>query len=330
MSRTPSTSRRRALALAAGGTLGTLAGCLGSFDPSGDESGDNESGDDDTNDESTDATDVPEPEYGHWFDGVDYGETVDRRDEDEVAIAVGAGDGFRIDPAAVWVDYDTTIRWEWTGDTGMHDVVTYDGPAEIRSELTDGADHEYAITVTEADEGITRYSCRPHQALGEQGAIVVGPEIESYVTEYDTTRVDYGDWFAETPTASGMSGVVETENLLRRDAVTVRVGGPGGYDSEAGEWETAIVYDTPAVRVTPDTTVRWRWVPGAGEHSVVAEDGSFESDLVAVEAADSPEQQEDEHVFEHTFEEPGIHRYACERHRDEGMRGAVVVATSRY
>lgn len=327
MSRTPSTSRRRALALAAGGTLGTLAGCLGSFDPFGDDGSDGAG----SGDGFTDTTDAPEPEYGHWFGGgVDYAGTVDRRGEDEVAIAVGAGAGFRFDPAAVWIDYDTTVRWEWTGDTGMHDVVTYDGPATIESELTDEADREYSVTVTEADEGITRYSCRPHQMIGEQGALVVGPDIESYVTEYDTTPVDYGDWFAETPAASGTSGVAETENPLRRDAVTVRVGGPGGYDPEADEWETAPVYDTPALRVTPGTTVTWRWVPGAGEHSVVAEDGSFESDLVAVEAADSPERQEDEHVFEHAFEEPGVHRYACERHRDDGMRGAVVVAAPRH
>lgn len=316
MSRTPATSRRRALALAAGGTL---AGCLGSFDPTGD------AGSDDADDGLTDATDVSEPEYGHWLDrGVGYAGTVDRRGEDEVAIAVGDGEEFRFDPAAVWVEYGTTIRWEWTGEAGAHDVATYDGPAEIRSAVTDEAGHEYAVTVTESDEGITRYSCRPHQGIGERGAIVVGPDAESYVTEYDTTPVDYGDWFAETPNASTM------ESPLRQDATTVRVGGPGGYDPEAEEWETALVYDTPALRVTPGTTVTWRWVPGAGEHSVVAEDGSFESDLVAVEAADTPEEQAAEHAFEHTFEEPGIHRYACGRHRDDGMRGAVVVVSSRY
>ena len=328
MSRTPSISRRRALALAAGGTLGTLAGCIDSIDSIGDGgSGGSGAGSDD---EFTDTTDVPEPEYGHWFNGgVDYAGTVDRRGEDEVDITVAAGNGFRFDPAAVWVDYGTTIRWEWTGDAGTHDVMTYDGPAAIESELTDEAGHEYAVTVTEADEGITRYSCRPHQAVGKQGALVVGPEIESYVTEYDTTPVDYGDWFAETPGVSETPDSPETKNPLRQDRVTVRVGGPGGYDPDAEEWNTALVYDIPALRVTPGTTVRWRWVPGAGEHSVVAEDGSFESDLVAVEAADSPEEQEDEHAFEYTFEEPGTYRYACERHRDDGMRGAVVVAESR-
>lgn len=317
MSRTPSPSRRRALALAAGGALGALAGCLGSFDPTG--------GGSDGDGEFTDTTPVPEPEYGHWFDGgTDYAGTVDRRGEDEVVIPVGDGDGFRFDPAAVWVDYDTTVRWEWTGERGVHDVMTYDGPAAIESGLTDEAGHEYAVTLSKADEGITRYSCRPHQSVGEQGAIVAGPDIESYVTEYDTTPVDYGDWFAPTPNVSG------TENPLRRDAVSVRVGGPGGYDPEAEAWNTAPVYEIPALRVTPGTTVRWRWVPGAGEHSVVAEDGAFESDLVAVEAADTPEDQEDEHVFERVFEEPGIHEYACERHRDDGMRGAVVVAESRH
>ena len=318
MSQRPSISRRRALSLAGGTALGSLAGCLDAFDP--------RDGTDGNGEGFVDTTDVPEPEYGHWFDGgVDYAGTVDRRGEEEVRIDVGGGaSGLRFDPAAVWIDYGTTVRWVWTGEGGAHDVVTYDGPAALESELTDEAGHEYAVTVTEADEGITRYVCRPHQLIGKHGVLVVGPDIEEYVTEYDTTPVDYGDWFAET------ADVGETENPLRRDSVTVRVGGTGRYDTNAEAWDTAPVYDTPAVRVTPGTTVTWRWVPGAGEHSIVAEDGSFRSDLVAVEAAENRDEQEDEHAFSHTFEDPGTYRYACERHRDQGMRGAVVVAESRH
>jgi halocyanin-like protein len=67
--------------------------------------------------------------------------------------------------------------------------------------------------------------------------------------------------------------------------------------------------------VSPGTTVVWTWTGAGGSHNVVAEDGSFESDLVVAEG----------HAFSHTFEEPGTVRYVCTPHRALGMKGVVVV-----
>jgi halocyanin-like protein len=89
--------------------------------------------------------------------------------------------------------------------------------------------------------------------------------------------------------------------------VTVTVGaqGNGGY----------LAFDPAAVRVSSGTTVTWEWTGQGGSHNVVAEDGSFESELVAEEG----------HTFSHTFEESGAYRYYCQPHETLGMNGAVVV-----
>jgi halocyanin-like protein len=70
-----------------------------------------------------------------------------------------------------------------------------------------------------------------------------------------------------------------------------------------------------AIRVSPGTTVVWRWNGKGGAHNVVAEDGSFESQLVGDQG----------HTFRHTFEEPGTTKYYCSPHQSLGMKGVVVV-----
>ena len=68
-----------------------------------------------------------------------------------------------------------------------------------------------------------------------------------------------------------------------------------------------------AVRVSPGTTVTWKWV-GDGYHNVVEVDGAFDSG--------SPGRGG---TFEHTFDGVGVARYYCGPHRSAGMKGAVVV-----
>ena len=70
-----------------------------------------------------------------------------------------------------------------------------------------------------------------------------------------------------------------------------------------------------AIRVSAGTTVVWEWNGLGSSHNVVAESGSFESELVA----------EDGHTFPQTFEEPGTIKYYCTPHQTMGMRGVVVV-----
>ncbi len=115
-----------------------------------------------------------EPDYGGFLNDVEnYEETEDLRDEEEVAIEVGAGDqGLYFEPPAVWVDEGTEVVWEWTGEGGSHNVVASGGPEEYESEQTD--EEGFTFEHTFEEEGISEYVCTPHEAQGMLGAVAVG------------------------------------------------------------------------------------------------------------------------------------------------------------
>jgi plastocyanin len=95
--------------------------------------------------------------------------------------------------------------------------------------------------------------------------------------------------------------------------------GGGGEDDSYGDWfdgvDDGLAYGPPAITVTPGTTVVWEWTGKGGGHNVVADDGTFGSELT----------KEAGHTFEQTFADPGLFRYFCTPHRDLGMRGGVRV-----
>jgi len=245
-------------------------------------------------------------DYDGWFDNTDnYDGTVDKRGEESVTITVGAGGNggeFAFAPAAVQVDPGTTLVWEWSGNGGSHDVAAEDG--SFQSELTDesGFTFEHAV-----EEGVFEYACTPHKPMGMRG-IVVGGDLpgsasanSADATESATGEPDYGDWF------DGVSNYEGTADRTGEESVTVAVGAPGN--------DGALAFDPPAVRVDPGTTVRWEWTDAGGHHNVVAEDGSFETELT----------DETGFVFEHRMTDAGVQKYACTPHEQLGMRGAVVV-----
>jgi len=108
----------------------------------------------------------------------------------------------------------------------------------------------------------------------------------------------YGDWFENVENFDG------TDDWTDQDAILIAVGAAGG-----------LAFDPAAVRIEPGTTIIWEWSGRGGSHSVVEENGVFESKLYS----------ESGKRFEYTFQEPGVYRYYCERHRATGMRGAVQV-----
>jgi halocyanin-like protein len=112
---------------------------------------------------------------------------------------------------------------------------------------------------------------------------------------------DFDGWFEGV---SNFDGVVDETGS---NEVTVTV----GSEANGGNFG----FDPAAVRVDAGTTVVWEWNGEGGSHNVAAEDGSFESELVAEEG----------HTFSHDFEEAGTVKYACTPHETVGMRGAVVV-----
>ena len=106
------------------------------------------------------------------------------------------------------------------------------------------------------------------------------------------------DWLSGTDNYDGT--IVDRTD---KTSVTVDV---GPSDSE-------LTFAPPAIRISPGTTVVWKWI-GGGTHNVVATDGQFTSG--------DPRQGGS---FKYTFDQPGTVRYYCEPHKAMGMKGAVVV-----
>ncbi|MCU4971867.1 halocyanin domain-containing protein [Halobacteria archaeon AArc-m2/3/4] len=160
--------RRTVLELATvAGISGLLAGCLG------------DGGYDEEVYEGETLVD-DEPEYDGFLSDVDYPGTVDwtgenaggsESDEDAaVTVLVGSGDnGMYFGPAAIRIDRGTTVRWEWTGDGGPHDVVDTDGAFESGQTPREG--HTFDHTFDET--GTYTYICRPHETQGMKGVVDV-------------------------------------------------------------------------------------------------------------------------------------------------------------
>jgi len=113
--------------------------------------------------------------FDGWMSGVgNYSEVADATGQDEVTITVGSqanGGNFGFDPAAVQVDPGTTVVWEWNGEGGQHNVVAEEG-GEFESELV--AEAGFTFEQTLDSEGVVKYFCQPHRALGMKGVVVVG------------------------------------------------------------------------------------------------------------------------------------------------------------
>lgn len=118
----------------------------------------------------------------------------------------------------------------------------------------------------------------------------------------------------ETNNSSGSSSVEEwladtgnydsVEDMTGKNAVTVEVGAEGNSGANA--------FAPAAIKVSPGTTVTWKWVDGY--HNVVDKNGQFSSG--------EPEQGA---TFDYTFETTGTALYYCEPHRSMDMKGAVIV-----
>jgi halocyanin-like protein len=99
------------------------------------------------------------------------GSIADKTGSGTVKIAVGAGEsGFAFDPAAVRVSAGTTIRWQWTGRGGAHNVVAKEGTFDSGAAKA-GSDITYEKTLDQS--GTYLYYCVPHRRLGMKGAVVV-------------------------------------------------------------------------------------------------------------------------------------------------------------
>ncbi|MFD1634958.1 halocyanin domain-containing protein [Haloplanus ruber] len=113
--------------------------------------------------------------FGGWMSDVsNYEGVVDQTGSGEVTVEVGveANNGaFGFGPAAIQVDTGTTVVWEWTGQGAQHNVVAEEG-GDFESDLAAEAGTTFEQTFD--SEGVVKYYCTPHQALGMKGVVVVG------------------------------------------------------------------------------------------------------------------------------------------------------------
>ncbi|EMA62922.1 halocyanin domain-containing protein [Halorubrum lipolyticum] len=164
-------SRRRYVAgTGAALTLGTLAGCSG-----GGDGGDGSDGSDGSDGGGSPADDVPNEIDEYLSDARMYDGTImDYTGQDEVTVAVGAGDvGFAFDPAAIRIDSSTTVVWEWTGTGGAHNVVSDEGSESDFDSGTSVDEEGETFEQSFDNTGIQLYYCNPHRGNGMLGAIEV-------------------------------------------------------------------------------------------------------------------------------------------------------------
>ncbi|MGB9965327.1 halocyanin domain-containing protein [Halobacterium sp. CBA1126] len=243
-----------------------------------------------------------------WFEGVgNYDGVVDETGKSEVTVEVGVdanGGPYGFGPAAIRVDPGTTVTWEWV--EGSHNVAAEDGSFE--SELTD--ESGFTFTQTFDEEGVTRYACTPHKTMGMKGAVVVG-DVDVGASSSSGSgeqsgsggaqAVDFDGWFEGV---SNFDGVVDETG---QSQVTVEV----GTEANGGPYG----FSPAAIRVDPGTEVVFEWVNGT--HNVVAEDGSYESELT----------NESGFTYSRTYDSEGVSKYYCNPHKTMGMKGAVVVGS---
>lgn len=146
-------------------------------------------------------------------------------------------------------------------------------------------------------------------------SIALGGFSAAASAQDDAEEPDYGDWFEDA------ENYEETEDLTGEDEVTVDVGaGDDGYQ-----------FDPPAIRIDQDATVVWEWTGEGGGHNVVhVPEDEEELEIEDATGADEPVFEseitdEEGFTFEHQFEDTGTYLYVCEPHRQQGMKGAVVV-----
>lgn len=106
-------------------------------------------------------------------------------------------------------------------------------------------------------------------------------------------------WLADTDNYDSVA------DMTGKKSVTVEVGAEGNNGAYA--------FAPAAIKISPGTTVVWKWVDGY--HNVAEKDGGFTSGEPELNA-----------TFEYTFETAGTVLYLCEPHESMEMKGAVIVA----
>lgn len=113
------------------------------------------------------------PSFDGWLDDTDnYDQVHDRTRMDTTVVQVGVeanGGFYGFGPAVIEVSPGTTVRWDWTGEGGMHNVSNDGGAFESDLFEEPGVHFEHEFS----SSGTYKYTCEPHDALGMRGVVVV-------------------------------------------------------------------------------------------------------------------------------------------------------------
>jgi halocyanin-like protein len=110
-----------------------------------------------------------------------------------------------------------------------------------------------------------------------------------------------GNWFQFVPNYESF------EDMTDRSEVEVMV----------GTGEEGVLFEPPAITVTPGTSVKWVWTGRGGLHNILEKDDNWQNAEGLVD--------EEGHTWSRTFDNPGTHKYKCRPHFSSGMAGAVFV-----
>ncbi|MFB6166250.1 MAG: halocyanin domain-containing protein [Haloarculaceae archaeon] len=254
------------------------------------------------------------PDYGGWFgddtggavDNYD-GTTVDKTGQDSVTIEVGAdgnGGTYAFAPPAVRIDPGTEVTFEWVSNT--HNVKIEDKPDGSDWSGESAVKNEgYTYSHTFETEGVYKYYCEPHLALGMKGAIVVGGSGGG------GGGPDWGEWFTDAAQGGAVGNYDgSTVDRTGQDEVTVKVGSQGNGGSYA--------YSPPALQIDPGTKVTFEWV--SDTHNIVVAEKPDSSGWSGESAIKNKG-----YTYEHTFEASGTYKYYCDPHLALGMKGGIYV-----
>lgn len=136
--------------------------------------------------------------------------------------------------------------------------------------------------------------------------------------EFDSGNLRPGERFSVTFVVAGEYPYIDERNDEDRSyfgtVVVIDEQPPGGPPPlEATVTLIDESYQPPALEVAVGATVTWENIDGDDDHTVTADDGAFDSGVLAAGSA-----------FEHTFDAPGTYPYFCAIHPE--MEGAITVA----
>ena len=240
---------------------------------------------------------------------------------------------------------DSFVRQDGTVERDEFEAANAIGrPIDLQPEILEGLTFEYDESRTEESPAVHAFTAVEHGGLFDDdqaepigdptgdrlvdedgllfefaGTLVIANDGEEVEYDLEWSFSDVGeasvtepDWLENAPDPIETYGGF-LESVYDYDGPVDATDQSGVMVAVGGE-ETGLRFDPVAVVVDAGTTVRWEWLEHGLPHDVTSVDGEFRSETTA-EAGPT---------FEHTFEETGVYRYACEEH-DAIPRGVVEV-----